>query len=243
MVKLYAWSTTANNNNSASPDGFPESMAPSGVNNSAREMMALLKGWYEDPLWIHLHAGVYASGTSFTIAGVDVTATYVAGRRVKVVDAATTLYATIASSSFSTNTTVNLTIDAGATLTNPLTRVEISALDPQQSADISAQLAYNAQSGTTYTLAASDNGKIVTCNNAAAITVTLPQQSAVTLPAGFYCVVRQIGAGQVTLANQGSDTTQAPGGMKTRAQYCDIFIDLPTAGSPNTWHAIGDAST
>lgn len=41
------WSTTASSNNSSSPNGFPEGMAPSGVNNSAREVMAQIRRWAE----------------------------------------------------------------------------------------------------------------------------------------------------------------------------------------------------
>src|SRR3990167_6082399 len=63
----------------------------------------------------------------------------------------------------------------------------------------------NAQTGTTYTLTASDHGKIVTFNNAAAVTVAAPQTSAETLSA-FQCTIIQRGAGQVTVAVQGSDT-------------------------------------
>ena len=37
------WSTAAGENNSASPNGFPEGMAPSGVNDAARQIMADLK--------------------------------------------------------------------------------------------------------------------------------------------------------------------------------------------------------
>lgn len=243
MVKLFAWSTTADNNNSASPNGFPESMAPSGVNNSAREMMALLKAWYEDAGWVQLHTATFGSGTTFTVA-TDVTTIYTSGRRFRSVDGGGTVYGTIVSSSYSNpTTTVTVLVDGGGTLTSAITRIELSIMTPQHSADISAQVAYNAQTGTTYTLAASDNGKIVTCSNAGAITVTLPQQSSVTLPQGFYCVVRQKGAGQVTLALEGSDTLQAPNGQATRAQYSDMFIDLPTAGSPNTWHVVGDTTT
>ena len=46
MSDIEDWSTTAASNNSASPDGFPEGMAPSGVNNSAREVMASVKTWW-----------------------------------------------------------------------------------------------------------------------------------------------------------------------------------------------------
>ena len=46
----------------------------------------------------------------------------------------------------------------------------------------------NAQTGTTYTLTASDNGKVVTLDNASAITLTVPQTSTETLAAHFQCV-------------------------------------------------------
>ena len=50
--KLSAYSTTAASNNSATPDGWPEGMAPSDVNNCAREMMARLREFYVDSEWI-----------------------------------------------------------------------------------------------------------------------------------------------------------------------------------------------
>ena len=55
----------------------------------------------------------------------------------------------------------------------------------------------NAQTGTTYTLTASDNGKVVTLDNAAAITLTLPETSTETIAQGFQCVLIAKGAGQV----------------------------------------------
>ena len=68
------------------------------------------------------------SGTSFTINGVDVTAIYHAGRRIKITDTAATLYGTIASSSFSTNTTVTVTWDSGSLTSGALNNVYIGAL-------------------------------------------------------------------------------------------------------------------
>lgn len=41
-----SWNESDASNNQAAPDGFPEGMAPSGVNNSARMMMGALKRWY-----------------------------------------------------------------------------------------------------------------------------------------------------------------------------------------------------
>lgn len=47
MAEINDWDSTANSNNSASPDGFPEGMAPSGVNDSARNMMAQMKRFWQ----------------------------------------------------------------------------------------------------------------------------------------------------------------------------------------------------
>jgi hypothetical protein len=53
--------------------------------------------------------------------------------------------------------------------------------------------AINAQTGTTYTFLATDNGEVVTFNNASAITVTIPTG----LPVGYAVTAIQLGAGQV----------------------------------------------
>lgn len=110
------WSTTPASNNSNPPDGFPEGMAPSGYNDAARQVMADVRGHYDEIEWRDLgHTHVYASGTSTTIAGTDYTATYTASRRIRAVGSTTgTIYGTISSSSFSTNTTVNFTWDSGS---------------------------------------------------------------------------------------------------------------------------------
>lgn len=60
--------------------------------------------------------------------------------------------------------------------------------------------AINAQTGTTYTIQATDNGKVVTLSNGSGITVSVPSG----LPVGFSCICIQIGAGQVTFAPSGS---------------------------------------
>ena len=51
MSRIKSWSTTAGNNNDAPPDGFPENMAPSGVNDSAREVMASVRAQWEQAEW------------------------------------------------------------------------------------------------------------------------------------------------------------------------------------------------
>jgi len=46
-MDVRSWSPTAAANNAPPPDGWPENMVPSGVNDAAREMMAALKRWYD----------------------------------------------------------------------------------------------------------------------------------------------------------------------------------------------------
>lgn len=124
------WSTTAASNNSASPNGFPEGMAPSGVNDAARQVMADVRTQWNDAQWFDYgDSGLSrASATSFKIS-TDVTARYEAGRRVKLYDV-TTLYGVIASSSYSApDTTVNVTMDSGS-LTTSLTSVALAILTP-----------------------------------------------------------------------------------------------------------------
>jgi len=48
MSNPSAWSTSAANNDASPPNGFPEGMAPSTVNDAARELMAGIARWYKD---------------------------------------------------------------------------------------------------------------------------------------------------------------------------------------------------
>ena len=120
MSKVNTWSTTAASNNSASPDGWPEGMPPSGVNNSAREMMAQIRDVWNDKEWFQLGSGTgtqtvtRASTTSVTIAA-NVSTTYHVGRRIKLYGAnGGTIYGKIATSSYSApNTTISFTFDSG----------------------------------------------------------------------------------------------------------------------------------
>lgn len=99
----------------------------------------------------------------------------------------------------------------------------------------------NAQTGTTYTLAASDTGKVVTLSNASAITLTLPN----SLPAGFVCTVVQKGAGQVTFsAAAGATLNNAHTQTKTFGQYaiCTLYVDANSGGSSAIYYLAGDTA-
>jgi hypothetical protein len=101
-------------------------------------------------------------------------------------------------------------------------------------------LAFNAQTGTTYTLVAADLGKLVTLSNASAITLTVPPSVFAT---GNIINIQQIGAGQVTLAQGAGVTITSTGGTasapKLRAQYSAASIIC--TGS-NTFTVVGDLS-
>ena len=77
-----------------------------------------------------------------------------------------------------------------------------------------AGVVYNDQTGTTYTLQASDQGKCVRCTNASAIAVTAPN----TLPAGFQCEIEQGGAGKVTVSG-GATLNNRQSQYATAGQY------------------------
>ena len=97
----------------------------------------------------------------------------------------------------------------------------------------SLNLVINAQTGTTYTLLSSDVNKLVTLNNAAAITVTIPNGVFTT---GQQINLQQLGAGQVTV--QGDGTTTFTGtGTKLRVQYSAATL---VCTGTNTFTLIGD---
>ncbi len=100
-------------------------------------------------------------------------------------------------------------------------------------------LAFNAQTGTTYTLVAADAAnKWVTCSNASGITVTVPPS---VFSAGNTINLQQIGAGQVTFAQGAGVTITSTGATasapKLRAQYSACTI-ICTAS--NTFTIVGD---
>ncbi len=124
------YDTTAANNTATGTGSvsIAEGMLPSNVNNAMRDIMADIRQWYNSAEWIEYGDGAgsytpaYASGTSFTIAGADVTSAYHVGRRVKAVGSSTgTIYGSITATSFSTNTTVTVSWDSGSLSSESLT--------------------------------------------------------------------------------------------------------------------------
>ena len=78
----------------------------------------------------------------------------------------------------------------------------------------------NAQTGTSYILEASDWGRLVTCTNAAAITLWVPAG----LPAGFRCRIAQGGAGRVTVTADGTTVSNRQSQTKTAGQHAVVEL-------------------
>ena len=101
-------------------------------------------------------------------------------------------------------------------------------------------LSFNAQTGTTYTLVASDVAKLVTTSNASAVTVTIPPS---TFSAGNQINVQSIGVGLtsfvagagVTITSTGA-TAAAPV-LRARYSACTIICT-----ASNVFTVIGDLS-
>lgn len=141
-----------------------------------------------------------------------------------------------------TDTIVSLTATqtlTNKTLTSPT--INSATLSTPTINDARQNITLNAQTGTTYTLVLTDNGRLVTLDNGSAITVTIPLNSSVAFATGAIVNIQQIGAGQVTVQGASGVTVTSTGATsttpKTRAQYSAISL-LKTG--TDSWTAIGD---
>ena len=129
------YSTTQANNTSLNSIAVGEGMLPSNLNNAIRALMKNTRDWFNDAQWIEYGDGdasytaTYVSATSFKIAGADVTSNYHAGRRIKITASTPgTIFGTISSSSFSTDTTVVVSFDSGTLSNETISHVYLAAL-------------------------------------------------------------------------------------------------------------------
>jgi hypothetical protein len=106
--------------------------------------------------------------------------------------------------------------------------------------EIESQVEINTQTGTTYTLVLADAGKLITSDNAAAVTITVPPNSDVAFPIGTRIDVLSIGAGLTTLAEGSGVTINSKDSNKklTAQGSAASLIKLGT----NSWFLIGDLS-
>jgi hypothetical protein len=128
------------------------------------------------------------------------------------------------------NGSVDLYHDNSAKLTTTSTGINVTG-------NVVSEVAINTQTGTTYTTVLADQSKLVTLNNASAITLTIPANSSVAYPVGTKIDFAQLGAGQVTFAGAGGVTINSTPTLKLRAQYsAATCIKIAT----DTWLLVGD---
>jgi hypothetical protein len=131
MSAISTWSKTAASNNAAPPDGWPEGMAPSAVNNCARENMAAIRTQWENADWFDYgYTPTRTGATTFTLVG-DFTDQYIDGRGIRVNDAATYYGAVVSSTYVAPDTTVTISLDSGS-LTASLTAAALYILKSSQ---------------------------------------------------------------------------------------------------------------
>jgi hypothetical protein len=104
-----------------------------------------------------------------------------------------------------------------------------------------AEPGINAQTGTSYTLALADKGRIVTMNNASANVLTIPANSAVAFPLGTIINVIQIGAGETAIESATgvslNGVSAGDGAIGSRWQGAAL-----TKIGTDTWIVSGDIS-
>jgi hypothetical protein len=81
------------------------------------------------------------------------------------------------------------------------------------------------EAGTSRTLSAADNGKVIYCTNGAAVTITC----ATGLGAGFSCTIIQGGAGKVTVAAGAATLNSYSALFSTMGQHAVISLISPVA--------------
>lgn len=154
--------------------------------------------------------------------------------------------ATLVSTS-ATQTLTNKTIDSASntltgvvTLTGSQTLTNKTLTSPIVNTptinDARQNVTLNAQTNTTYTLVLTDNGRLVTLNNASPVTVTVPTNASVAFATGAIINLQRIGAGSVTVVGD-TGVTVTGTALTLRAQYsAGSLIKTGT----DSWTLVGD---
>jgi len=129
MSNIKSWSKTPGSNNASPPNGWPEGMAPSSVNDTARQQMADHRTQWEDAAFFDWgHVPIQQSTKSFLVSS-TATQIYTIGRALRFYDAGTQFYGWVKNSAASgANTLVSIT---GTAVSSSLSSIAIAIIDPQ----------------------------------------------------------------------------------------------------------------
>lgn len=111
--------------------------------------------------------------------------------------------------------------------------ISIGSITPVQAQEYAA---VNTQSGTSYVLVLSDNGKWVTMSNASPSTISVPLNASVAFPTGTEIMLTQLGAGLVTLMGTGGVTVNTLSTLVMAGQYA---VGGLKKTATDTWIAFG----
>ena len=134
-------------------------------------------------------------------------------------------------------------VDNTSDAAKPISTATQTALDAHTTAIAACEplgkyIALNDQTGTAYTFAAADAGKLVSGSNAAAITWTIPPNTSIPMVIGTKIDCWQKGTGQITFAPGAGVTIRSVGGkLKLTAQYSAASL---TKVNTDEWLLFGD---
>lgn len=218
MANLRKWSRTATGNATVAGGvntiNFAEGQAPSTVNNSMREVMAQMRSIYTPTDWGWIEFSGTASIASQTVVKIagDQTSDYTANRRIKLSGGSTTRYATITSSSYTSETTITVTVDSGS-LSASHSIVAVAAIAGDHIADATTAAAGIVELATAAEIRSDSADRALSTNNlwlaadTVALTWTAGGTTAVDLDSGFNFTVTTA-SGNSTL---GAPTNAKPG--------------------------------
>lgn len=143
--------------------------------------------------------------------------------------------AAITEAKIATGAVTTAKIGASVTLTTPNIGVA-SATSIAVTDNVVYHITINATVGA-YTLALTDDNRMVEMNNATGTTLTIPLNSSVAFPIGTMITILQTGVGQTTVAGASGVTVNGTPGLKLRTQYSAATC---IKRAVNTWVLIGD---
>lgn len=145
---------------------------------------------------------------------------------------------TIKDGSNNTVFSVDNTTGIGTTTTQPAldNSTKIASTAYVQAA---TRITLNAQT-TSYTLAVTDEGKMITMNSASPTTVTIPLNSSISLATGSQIIISRIGAGTVNISPTVGVTLNSVSSNKYIANQYGAVTLIKTA--TDTWYLFGDLS-
>jgi len=155
------------------------------------------------------------------------------GKSIKL-NGATSGTITLSSASIAGTNTITLPATTGTIVTTGDTGTVTETMLATGPARSGFRSEINAQTGTAYTLVLGDLAKLVTMDNAGAMTLTVPVNASVAFAIGDKIDILRKGAGTLTIAGTGINGTP---GLKLRAQWSSAtLVKLAT----DTWVLIGD---